>query len=78
MCENVEDEKHVLTECPLYCKLRQDTVLFEICVGFKDMSDMDKACFILSSKNIHTVRVCAKYCYVLLERRRHFQFYSLS
>ena len=75
VCENVvEDEKHVLTECPLYCDLRQDlyTVLYAYCVDFKDMSDMDKACFILSSKNVHTVKVCAKYCYILLERRRHF------
>ena len=75
ICKDVvEDEKHVLTECPLYCDLRQDlySVLAGYSVEFNDMSDMAKTVFILSCKDVRTCRICAKYCYILLERRKHF------
>ena len=80
MCENsIEDEKHVLTECSLYDDLRENlyAVLNHHCADFKDMSNMEKSCHILAGSNLQTVTACAKYCHLLLYRRKIFNTQSL-
>ena len=51
-CEDrVEDEQHVISECPIYTDLR--TALYSHCTRvsdtFNNLNDREKICFILSS-----------------------------
>ena len=67
----VEDEFHVLTECPLYDDLRQ--ILYQkaaVCLHvFYNPSECDKMCFILS--NIAIAKATTKACHEVLNRRRN-------
>ena len=70
-CANkVEDEIHVLTECPLYDDLRH--VLYQKAADssgtFIHLSDNEKMCFVLSNREIS--KTSAKTCYEILNRRR--------
>jgi hypothetical protein len=72
MCDHVEDEIHVLTQCPLYEDLRFE--LFNnamyLCPYLYGFTDCEKLCFILSNADI--VQLSAKTCLLILERRRRF------
>ncbi len=68
-CDNsVEDEKHVLLNCPLYEDLRQS--LFNVLIGqnndFLSLSD-DKFIFLFSNENVFNS--VAKTCHNILQRR---------
>ena len=65
----IENEEHVILECPLYCEIRH--VLFskiEILVtGIQNLSNSDNVCHLLSDGRI--VNVSAKACHdILIER----------
>jgi hypothetical protein len=72
ICDNVEDEQHVLIQCPLYEDLRFElfnNAMF-ICPTFNCFTDSEKLCFILSNGDI--VQFSTKTCWLILERRRRF------
>lgn len=74
--ECIEDELHVLTECPLYQDLR-DTLYIkasDIQESFNTFSNIDKLCFIMSNKDM--VKISAKTCNDILSRRRNLIFNS--
>ena len=68
--QSVEDECHVITQCPLYTHIRYP--LFQYIsshVGhFEYMSDMEKMCFILGDTTL--LFKTAKALYEMLELRR--------
>jgi hypothetical protein len=68
-CDNVESESHVLLECHLYSDLRE--ILFNRASvyenNFLNMSKEDKLVFLFTNPNM--IRVCAKTCLNLLQRR---------
>jgi hypothetical protein len=71
MCDLVEDEIRVLTQCPLYEDLRYELFnnamyLCPDCYGF---TDCEKLCFILSNADIVQLY---KTCWLILERMRRF------
>ena len=68
--EEIEDECHVITQCPLYRDVR--SVLFQkisshVC-NFNEMTEVEKMCYVLSNK--HCVRIAAKSLYEILCRRK--------
>ena len=68
----IENEEHVLIECPLYCEIRHELFsMTEILVtGFQNLSNSDKVCHLLSDSRI--VNYSAKACHdILMERRKH-------
>ena len=67
--DKVESECHVLVECPLYEDIRNKfiTSLDDI-DKFKEMDNISQMCFMLS--NYECVRIVARTCYEILERRR--------
>ncbi|MEW8544936.1 MAG: reverse transcriptase family protein, partial [Candidatus Thiodiazotropha sp.] len=71
---HVEDELHVLTECPLYQDLRDN--LYErasdVQENFSTFSNLEKLSFIMSSNDL--VKISAKTCNDILIRRRNFIF----
>jgi hypothetical protein len=76
-CTNcVEDEFHVLMQCPLYADLRQtmsnDVLHFN--VNFSFLSDADKFVFLFSNENVFNI--VTKTCYNILIRRN--SFYTIS
>jgi len=75
-CINViEDEYHVLFECFLYADLREEfynRLLVEIELDFNALSIKEKLCSILASDSDFIIRHTAKFCTLLLERRRGF------
>jgi hypothetical protein len=73
----VEDEYHVLFQCPLYSDLREEFVYLlnentHCTFDFNNSSKNEKLSLILSSDNDFIVRQSAKYCSQVLERRRCF------
>ena len=70
LCE-IENEVHVITECPLYADLRHS--LYEHCAihipEFLVKSNVDKMCYILSCD--HVIQHSAKTLYHILMRRRN-------
>jgi hypothetical protein len=68
--QSVEDEIHVITQCPLYADLR--TELYTLCqtivFNFNTFSDKQKLIFILSDPSI--ARSTARILYNILERRQ--------
>jgi hypothetical protein len=68
-CDSVEDESHVLFDCFLYDDLRD--ILFKKALSidnnFSSLSTVDKLVFLFT--NHHIVRLCAKTCYDILQRR---------
>ena len=71
---SIEDECHVLTNCPLYTDLRNEVyeVMEECYPGIITMSDLIKTQLILSSSNFITVKASAKFCSCILGRRKLF------
>ena len=76
-CTNeIESEKHVLLECPLYDDLRYrlfSAISCEI-LNFGIFSDDEKLSVILGCDNIKIIRVSAKTCYEILIRRKAFLY----
>ena len=69
-CKNtVEDELHVMTQCPIYEDIRNELYLraSAVDVCFNEKSACDKFVFIFSSS--YLVRVAAKSCFLMLRRR---------
>ena len=68
----VENELHVLVECPLYCDIREEliTEACKINESFLTLSGNDKICILLSDPVL--VTSCAKTCFRILKRRRNF------
>ena len=66
----VEDESHVLINCPLYSTLRQKLIekSIEIDPRFSDFTDSQKIVFIMSNDKI--INICAKTCNDILTERR--------
>ena len=74
VCEHcqtkVEDEVHVIIQCPLYTNIREDLLnkVAEI-ADINTMSDQDMLGFVLSDKRL--VKLAAKTCKDILEKRKH-------
>ena len=66
----VEDEKHVLLECPLYIDIRNSMLLKanELFQDFGNKCCEDQIKLLLSEEVI--VNVSAKACYMMLDKRR--------
>ena len=70
-CVNcIENECHVITQCPLYEDIRQSLFqnISSHVPGFMNLSDLDKTCFLLC--DIRHIRTIAKALCDILERRR--------
>ena len=69
VCNTVEDELHVILKCSLYNDLR--ALLFSradlILPNFNDLDDSAKLSFLFS--NPEMIRVCAKTCFKILQKR---------
>ena len=70
MCnDDVEDECHVITQCPLYSDIREH--MFHLISShdarFYELSNFEKLCYIMSDDG--HIRVIVKACYDILERR---------
>ena len=71
LCQNgTENEEHVLLNCPYYNDIRDD--MFEMIVSnddsFEDLLPCDKFIFILSHPLY--LKICAKTCDLILQKRR--------
>ena len=68
----VEDEIHVLLECPLYNEIRSELIQYaQIAnVNFNSLTKLDKFVFLFNSPD--TIRSCAKACFLILQRRTLF------
>lgn len=68
-CETTENEYHVLFHCPVYCDIREK--LFNRAIDHNDLfltlSDANKFDFLFSNPDM--IRICAKTCYLILQRR---------
>ena len=73
-CENVvEDEHHVLCQCPLYTDLREEYYKFliaEMDVNVHNLSKEDKRSLILSNTENSATGASTKFCSQIVERRR--------
>ena len=75
VCHNcpgiVEDELHVITNCPAYHDLRNE--LYHYCIlnneNFMTISDIDKTCFVLNSTSI--AKTTARILFLIMQRRRN-------
>lgn len=69
-CNVVENELHVILNCRMYDDLRETLYVKaqECAPHFNSMSDGNKFVFLFS--NHHLVRVCAKTCAAILQRRQ--------
>ncbi len=66
----IENEVHVITRCPMYNDIREDLYLktSSNCEDFNDLSDNEKFVFIMSNAEI--IKYSAKACQAILYRRR--------
>ena len=73
---HVEDETHVLIQCNLYKDIRilHFNNILERNPNFIMLTDYEKAQFILSDEQ--TVKINARYCYDILQRRQDALFIS--
>lgn len=71
-CQAIETESHVIFDCPLYNDLRISLLntILSIEPNFYDMQDIDKLKLVFSNHSL--IRICAKTCNDILNRR---QFY---
>ena len=72
-CKNVvEDESHVILDCPLYDDLRVTLVqnARTICDDYLNLSKNGKLTVLFTHPNL--IRSCAKTCFNILKRRQHF------
>ena len=68
-CESIETEQHVMLECELYNTLRQPlyekaTEIDSVLPGLDE-----KAKFMFAFSNHFIIRLCAKTCFNILQRR---------
>ena len=70
----VENEVHVITQCSLYDDLRSElyACISRIDPGFMYMNDVEKTYMILANQDFNVVKVAAKICLEILERRKYF------
>ena len=72
-CEGlIENEEHILLNCPLYHDLRVNMFLLLV-EEFPDIersTDRDKLVSILNCKLNKSIRTCAKTCFEILRKRR--------
>ena len=74
-CKNyVEDERHVLIDCPIYEGIRSDLYVKSRNINseFNGLNDVEKMCFLLSNDDI--IQYTAKACYEILKLRQIFIF----
>ena len=72
-CKNsVEDERHVLIDCPIYEGIRSDLYVKSRNINseFNGLNDVEKMCFLLSNDDI--IQYTAKACYEILKLRQIF------
>ena len=76
VCENVvEDEYHVLCQCPLHTDLREEyheLLIEKMDVNVHNLSKEEQLNLILSNTENSAIRASAKFCSQILERRRSF------
>ena len=68
--DNVEDECHVITQCPLYADIREH-MFHQISshdARFNELSSFEKLCYVMSDDG--HIRTTAKACYDILQRRK--------
>ena len=68
----VEDERHVITECPLYRDLREELYAkcHVLCPDFYELSSTDKLCVILANHEL--ARTSSRILFQMMEKRRQF------
>lgn len=68
----IENEEHVLLNCPLYNDLRRHmlNILSEEFPDIERRADQDRLTAILNCKLNRSVRTCAKTCFEILRKRR--------
>lgn len=73
-CDAVEDEKHVILKCNVYTDLRN--ILCDkassVCQDFINFNDDEKLSFLFKHKDL--IRICAKTCFNILQRRNSLLF----
>lgn len=74
----VEDENHVLLECPLYSEVRNELLrkaesIFET---FDSLNDIEKLKLLLHEETI--VNLTAKTCYLILDKGRQFVSHTIT
>ena len=74
----VEDELHVLTKCPVYADLRDElySTIGIYMPSFNIMSDVKKMQILLASDDFNILKLSAKTCQRILERRKNFVNHS--
>ena len=75
MCDNgVENEYHAVMDCPLYDDLRSDALeaAMKLVPGFLLYSSLNRFYMILSNEEL--IKVSARLCKLILERRRAFLY----
>ena len=67
----IEDETHVLLNCPFYDDFRENlfNVVKSYTFDFMSFNNEEKIMFLFSYENMN--RICAKTCVLTLERRRN-------
>jgi hypothetical protein len=70
VCNTIEDECHVLLDCPVYENIRQSLLqsIHDFVPSFNEQSRICKMGIILSHKDL--IKVTAKACYELMEERK--------
>ena len=68
----VENETHVIISCPLYDDLRQQMIDYASVLNydFNDYTNEQKLVYLFSNSNL--IRICAKTCFKILQRRASF------
>ena len=73
-CNNnsVESELHVMFNCNVYNDLREELYAKASMINntFVDMQDSNKCIYLFSSTDSTVIRICAKTCHNILQRRR--------
>ena len=70
--DSVEDELHVLFDCPLYNEIRLEMFQYVQIVNwhFNSLTKLEKFVFLFLS--LQMVRSCAKACFLIIQRRAAF------
>ena len=74
--QSIENETHVLLKCPLYSDLRQNMFsdILRSYANFSTLDEQAKFKVILYSEHSDVIRICAKTCFDILDRRRTFLY----
>lgn len=71
--DKVENEEHVLLECPQYASLRE-SLFVKLSAEFpniRSFSNVEKMSAIFSCQNFQSIRCCAKICHDILRMRQN-------